>query len=117
MANYSQECQMTLEKARELAKQSQGLLGTEHMIAAMLLTEESEGGKIMRDLGIDAEEYVNRNIAFENPKGGYSISNRMNAIMARAILMAAKLNKDEVATSTARLYLNGKEVTSNLTYS
>lgn len=98
MANYSQECQMTLEKARELAKQSQGLLGTEHMIAAMLLTEESEGGKIMRDLGIDAEEYVNRNIAFENPKGGYSISNRMNAIMARAILMAAKLNKDEVGS-------------------
>ena len=88
MARYSNECELTIETAKELAKKSQGLLGTEHMIGAMLMTEESKGGDVLREFGVDANEYVNGAISFENTLTGYTISKRMAFMMEQAVRVA-----------------------------
>lgn len=98
MARYSNECELTIETAKELAKKSQGLLGTEHMIGAMLMTEESKGGEVLREFGVDANEYVNGAISFENTLTGYTISKRMAFMMEQAVRVALKFNIDEVSS-------------------
>lgn len=55
MERYSSETMQIIKKAEELGIRSGGLVGTEHMLAAMAMVEGTDVEKILKDNGFDAQ--------------------------------------------------------------
>ena len=96
---YSNECKKVIDRAKGYAMSSGGLLGTEHLIAAMLKVEESEAGQYLRNIGVDVERYMHT-IPFKNIRQeSYTLSQRVENILSVAS-KDAKNNGQQYVTST-----------------
>ncbi len=91
MNGYSQELQKVILNAQELARKSGGLMGTEQIISAMLNTEESRGGQLLRNFGVNPNEYQSISIsmdamyASESYKASARVLQALQAACKRAI--------------------------------
>ena len=108
---YSGECRKVIDRAKGYAMASGGLLGSEHLIAAMLKVEESEAGQYLRNIGVNADEYM-RKIPFTNVKQpNYSLSKRVENILNDAS-RTAKMSGQQYVTSLDLLIAILKDPTS-----
>ncbi len=95
---YSNECKKVIDRAKGYAISSGGLLGTEHLVAAMLKVDESPAGQYLRNIGVDVERYMHI-IPFKNEKqAGYTLSKRVENILNKAS-KDAKANGQDYVTS------------------
>ena len=95
---YSAECKKVIDRAKGYALSSGGLLGTEHLIAAMLKVEDSEAGQYLRNIGVDVERYMHT-INFSSVKQpAYTLSKRVENVLNEAS-KAAKANGQQYVTS------------------
>ncbi|MEG1609254.1 MAG: Clp protease N-terminal domain-containing protein, partial [Clostridia bacterium] len=59
MKGFNNECTQVMERAYELAKQSGGLVGTEHIVCGMLACPDSNGGKLLAEYGLSKSNITN----------------------------------------------------------
>ncbi len=94
MNGYSKELQKVILNAQELARKSGGLMGTEQVISAMLNTEESKGGQLLRNFGVNPKEYqsisINMDHASESYKASARVQQALQAACKRAISLKAE---------------------------
>ena len=81
---YSNECKKVIDRAKGYAMSSGGLLGTEHLIAAMLKVEDCQAGQYLRNIGVDVERYMHT-IGFQQAnQSSYTLSRRVENILNNA---------------------------------
>ena len=88
---YSDECSRVLEQAKEYAKATGGLLGTEHMISGMLAVPESDAGKVLIQYGVDPSQYINMVIQEGMRVESFQLSAKMKNVIDSAA-RKAKMN-------------------------
>ncbi len=95
---YSNECRKVIERAKGYAMASGGLLGTEHLIAAMLNVPESPAGQMLRNVGVDVDKYM-RTIPFSNVKQAtYQMSARVEDACNKASRQAKMAGQNSITS-------------------
>ncbi len=101
MQGFSNECSQVMEKAREYAMVSGGLLGTEHIVCGMLACNDSYANKVLKEYGLD-ESQIDMFIERKNTKESVSLTQRTQNTIANARELASKMGSD--ITSDILLY-------------
>ncbi len=101
MQGFSNECSQVMDKAREYAMVSGGLLGTEHIVCGMLACKDCYANKVLEEYGLD-ESQVDMFIERSNTQGSVSLTQRTQNTIANARELASKMGSD--ITSDILLY-------------
>lgn len=101
MQGFSNECSQVMEKAKEYAMVSGGLLGTEHIVCGMLACHDSYAGKVFKEFGLD-ESHIDMFIERTASNNNVALSQRTQNTIANARELALKMRSD--ITSDILLY-------------
>ena len=82
MIPFSDECKKAFQVAVSLAKQSGGLLGTEHILTAFMQESSCDAYEVLKKFSVDGDKYEQISIPYQQTKvADYQISNRVNIII------------------------------------
>ncbi len=97
MQGFNKECSTVMEKAYELAKNSGGLVGTEHIICGMLACPDSNAGKLLTASGA-TKQHINNFLQKTEQQDRVVLSNRSKNAIYNAGQIALKSGKKEISS-------------------
>ncbi|MEG1536379.1 MAG: ATP-dependent Clp protease ATP-binding subunit [Clostridia bacterium] len=98
MNKFTKECQEVVEKATDFAAHSEGLLGTEYILCAMLACPKSEGGKILAMNNMTEKNIENIITLQKRALEEVEVTARTENALANAQSLADRLGEDGIAS-------------------